>query len=40
MGLLRAFALAMLDEVNVLRARAGLPMRTAEQLRNAVKSKM
>ena len=35
----RAVALVMLDEINVLRVRAGLPARTPAQLRAAVTAK-
>lgn len=37
--LLKAFALVILDEVNVLRNKAGLNERTVVQLKNAVKAK-
>lgn len=37
--LLKAFALVVLNEVNVLRVEAGLSERTIEQLKNAVKAK-
>lgn len=37
---LRAFALVVLDEINLLRANAGLPTRTAAQLKTAVRNKM
>ena len=38
--LMRAFALVVLDEVNLLRARAGLPERTAAQLVEAIKGRL
>lgn len=38
--LLRAFALVVLDEVNVLRERAGLTPRTADQIVTAIKAKL
>jgi len=38
--LLKAFALVLLDEVNVLRQRAGLAPRTAEQVAEAIKAKL
>ncbi len=37
--LLKAFALVVLDEINLLRTKAGLAERTIEQLKNAVKVK-
>lgn len=37
---LKAFAKVMLDEINILRTNAGLPERTIQQLKNAVKAKM
>ena len=37
--LVKAFALVVLDEVNILRAVAGLPERTTQQLKQAVKNK-
>jgi hypothetical protein len=37
---LKAFALVVLDEVNLLRSQHGLVERTAAQLRTAVKSKL
>ena len=37
--LLKAFALVVLDEINLLRAEAGLPARTGAQLRAAVRNK-
>jgi len=37
---LRAFALAMLDEINLLRGQHSLAARTATQLKNAVKAKL
>ena len=37
---LRAFALAMLDEINLLRDQHSLAARTATQLKNAVKAKL
>lgn len=36
----KAFALAVLDEVNVLRANAGLVQRTIAQMRAAIKAKL
>ncbi len=36
----KAFALVVLDEVNLLRAQHGLSARTAEQLRTALKAKL
>lgn len=38
--IVRAFALVTLDEVNIIRGELALPLRTAEQLRNAVKGKL
>ena len=37
---LKAFALVVLNEINILRTSAGLPERTIAQLKNAVKSKL
>jgi len=37
---LKAFALVVLDEINILRVAAGLPERTVQQLKNAVKTKL
>ena len=37
---LKAFALVVLDEINLLRIAAGLPERTINQLKNAVKAKL
>lgn len=37
---LRAFALVMLDEINLLRTNAGLSTRTALQIKTAVRSKL
>ncbi len=37
---LKAFAALVLDEINILRAEAGLSARTAEQLRTAIKTKL
>ena len=37
---LKAFALVVLDEINALRANAGLQPRTITQLKTAVKSKL
>lgn len=37
--MIKALALVILDEVNLLRAEAGLTARTTAQLRNAVESK-
>ena len=39
-NVLRAFALAVLDEFNILRAQHGLPARTISQLKQAVRSKL
>ena len=39
-ALLRALALVMLDEINLLRVRASLPERTITQLINAVREKL
>lgn len=36
----KAFALVVLDEINLLRANAGLPTRSASQLKTAVRNKM
>lgn len=38
--ILKAFALVVLDEVNLLRSQHGLAPRTTEQLRTAVKNKL
>lgn len=37
---LKAFALVVLDEVNILRAEAGLSERTADQIVSAIKAKL
>ena len=37
---IKAFALVVLDEINLLRAEHSLPARTAQQLRDAVKAKL
>jgi len=37
---LKAFALVVLDEINILRVAAGLPERTVQQLKSAVKAKL
>ena len=37
---MRAFALIVLDEINTLRSEHGLPLRTASQLKTALRSKM
>ena len=37
---LKAFAALVLDEINILRTEAGLVVRTAEQLRTAIKIKL
>ena len=37
---LKAFALVVLSEINLLRANAGLPERTMAQLKAAVKAKL
>ena len=39
-NILRAFALVVLDEFNVLRAQHGLPQRTIAQLKNALRNKL
>jgi len=39
-GVVRGLALVMLDEINALRTRAGLAVRTQTQLRDAIKAKM
>ena len=36
----KAFALVVLDEVNILRVAAGLPTRTVQQLKDAVEAKL
>lgn len=38
--ILKAFALVVLDEINILRGAAALPPRTTEQLRQAIKLKL
>lgn len=38
--LLKAFALVLLDEINLLRERAGLQPRTADQIATAIKGKL
>lgn len=38
--LLKAFALVMLDEINILRAAALLPARTAAQIETGIKGKL
>lgn len=38
--LLKAFAITVLDEINILRTQAGLPVRTIQQLKNAIKDKL
>ncbi len=38
--LLKAFALVVLDEINILRTRAGLVPRTADQIVTAIKAKL
>lgn len=38
--MLKAFALVVLDEINLLRTQHALPLRTATQLRDAVRAKM
>jgi len=38
--LLKAFALVVLDEINILRQRAGLAPRTADQIVGAIKAKL
>lgn len=37
---IKAFALVVLSEVNILRVSAGLPERTVQQLKDAVKAKL
>jgi len=37
---LKAFALVVLSEINTLRANAGLPERTVQQLKSAIKAKL
>jgi len=37
---LKAFALVVLDEINILRTQAGLPSRTVQQLKTAIKAKL
>ena len=37
---LKAFALVVLSEINILRVAAGLPERTVQQLKDAVKAKL
>lgn len=37
---LKAFALVVLDEINILRQRAGLALRTASQIDDAIKNKL
>ena len=37
---LKAFALVVLSEINILRVAAGLPERTAQQLKDAVKVRL
>ena len=37
---LKGFALVALDEINLLRAQLGLPPRTVQQMKNAIKSKL
>lgn len=39
-AVLRALALVLLDEVNILRAQHSLPPRTAAQARNAIRAKL
>jgi hypothetical protein len=39
-GLIKAFALVVLSEINILRVGAGLSERTVQQLINAVKDKL
>lgn len=38
--LMKALALVLMDEINSLRAQHGLPPRTVQQLKNAIKSKL
>lgn len=37
---LKAFALVTMDEINILRQQAGLPLRTANQIETALKNKL
>lgn len=37
---LKAFALIMLDEINILRSQHSLPLRTAQQLKTALRGKL
>lgn len=37
---LKAFSLAILDEINILRTTAGLQSRTVAQLKNAIKARL
>lgn len=37
---MKALCKVLLDEINVLRQKAGLPQRTAEQMKTAIKSKL
>lgn len=39
-GIMRAFALAVLDEFNVLRSKHGLPSRTIAQMKAVVRNKL
>ena len=36
----RAFALIVMDEINILRGQHGLPLRTAAQLKNALRNRL
>lgn len=38
--ILKAFALVVLDEINILRNREGLALRTASQIKTAIKNKL
>ena len=37
---LKAFALVVLSEINILRVESGLPERTVQQLKDAIKAKL
>lgn len=37
---LKAFALVVMDEINILRQRAGLPLRNAGQIDDAIKARL
>lgn len=38
--LIKAFALVIMDEINILRQRAGLPLRTAGMIDDAIKARL